>query len=100
MMSPGITVCNAGTMLVELGLPPLSIASQLYQPARPLPICAIHGHTCSGGASMVMAWVDVKIGSGIIASTGSGRRLSRTVGTQVANAITKWMEHLPYRRDR
>ena len=50
MMSPGITVCNAGTMLVELGRPPLSIASQLYQPARPLPICAIHGHTCSGGA--------------------------------------------------
>ena len=62
MMSPGTTVWNAGTMLVALGLPPLSIASQLYQPARPLPICAIHGHTCSGGASMVMAWVDVKMG--------------------------------------
>jgi len=75
-------------MLVELGRPPLSIASQLYQPARPLPICAIHGHTCSGGALMVMAWVDVKMGSEIIASTGSERRLSRTVGTHVANAMT------------
>ena len=69
MMSPGATAWNAGTIRVELGLPPLSIASQLYQPARPPPICAIHGHTCSGGASIVMAWVDVKIGSGIIAST-------------------------------
>ena len=44
-----------------------------------------------------MAWVDVKMGSEIIASTGSERRLSRTVGTHVANAMTKWMEHLPYR---
>ena len=51
-------------MLLELGVPPLSIASQLYQPARPLPICTIHGHTRSAGASMVMAWVDVKIGLG------------------------------------
>jgi len=49
---------------------------------------------------MVMAWVDVKRGSEIIASTGSGRRLSRTVGTHVANTITKWMEHLPHLRDR
>jgi hypothetical protein len=55
MTSPGTTVWNAGTMLVELGLPPLSIASQLYQPARPPPICAIHGHTRSRAASMVMA---------------------------------------------
>jgi hypothetical protein len=45
MMSPWTTVWNVGTMLVELDLPPLSIASQLYQPERPLPICAIHGHT-------------------------------------------------------
>ena len=90
----------SGTMLVELGRPPLSIASQLYQPARPLPICAIHGHTCSGGALMVMAWVEVKMESEIIASTGSERRLSRTVGTHVANAITKWMEQLLCRRDR
>jgi hypothetical protein len=97
MMSPGITVCNVGTMVVELGRPPLSMASQLYQPARPLPICAIHGHTCSGGALMVMAWVDVKIESGIIASTRSGRRFSRTVAKQVSSATTEWKEHLPYR---
>lgn len=47
--------------------------SSLHQPARPLPNCAIHGRTWSGGAPIVMAWVDVKTGSGIIASTGSGR---------------------------
>ena len=45
---------------------------------------------------MVMAWVDVKMGSEIIASTGSERRFSRTVGTHVANAMMKWMEHLLY----
>jgi hypothetical protein len=42
----------------------------------------------------------VKMGAEIIGSPGSERRLSRTVGTHVANAITKWMEHLPYLRDR
>ena len=94
MMSPGTTVWNAGTMLVALCLPPLSMASQLYQPARSLPICTIHGHTRSGGASMVMAWVDVKMASGIIASTGSGQRRSRMVAKQVASAITKWKKHL------
>jgi hypothetical protein len=54
--SPGTTACSAGTMLVELGVPPLSMESQLYQPARPPPICAIHGQTSSGGASIVTAW--------------------------------------------
>ena len=82
MMSPVPTDCSAGTTVVALGRPPLSIASQLYQPPRPAPICAIHGHTASGGASMVMAWVEVKIGSGTIASTGSGRRFSNPVAAQ------------------
>jgi hypothetical protein len=68
-MSPRATAWSSVTIRVELGAPPWSIASQLYQPARPPPICAIHRQTRSGGASMVMAWVDVKIGSGIIAST-------------------------------
>src|SRR5918995_3436324 len=75
-------------MLVALGVPPLSIASQLYQPARPAPICAIHGHTRSGGASIVIACVEAKIGSGTSASTGSGRRFSRAVAMQVAATIT------------
>ena len=48
---------------------------------------------------MVMAWVDVKMGSEIIAST-ERTALVENVGTQVANAMTKWMEHLPYPRDR
>jgi hypothetical protein len=39
---------------------------------------------------MVMAWVDVKMGLGIIASTRSGRRFSRTVAQQVASAITDY----------
>jgi hypothetical protein len=47
-----------------------------------------------------MAWVDVKRGSGTIASTGSGRRCPNAVATQVANAMTKWEEHLLYRSDR
>ena len=34
------------------------------------------------------------------ASTGSGRRCSNAVATQVANAMTKWEEHLLYRSDR
>jgi len=97
MMSPGTTVWNSETMTDELGTAPLSMASQLYQPARPLPICAIHGQTCSGVASIVMAWVDMKRGSGIMASTGSVRRFSSAVATQVATAITKREEHLLYR---
>jgi hypothetical protein len=47
-----------------------------------------------------MAWVDVKRGSGTIASTPRGRRLSNAVAAQVANAMTKWEEHLLYRSDR
>jgi len=73
-------------MRVRLGAPPLSIASQLYQPARPAPICAIHGHTRSGGASMVIACVEAKIGSGTNASTGNGRRRSARLAKQVASA--------------
>jgi hypothetical protein len=42
-------------MLNALGFASLSIASQLYQPARSLPICASHGQTRSIGASIVMA---------------------------------------------
>jgi hypothetical protein len=87
-------------MLAEFGVAPLSIASQLYDPARQAPICAIHGQTCSGGASIVMACVDVKSESGTMASTGSGRRLSRAVARQVASAMTKWEEHLLYRCER
>jgi hypothetical protein len=75
-------------MLVALGVPPLSIASQLYQPARPAPICAIHGHTCSGAASMAIACVDVKIGFGTNESPGSGRRFSSVVAMQVAITVT------------
>ena len=33
----------------------------------------------------------------VIASTGSGRRFSLAVATQVASAITEWEEHLLYR---
>src|SRR6188768_1366669 len=66
------TIWRSGATRDALGMPPLSIASQLYQPARPAPICAIHGQTCSGGASIVIACVEAKIGSGIIASTGNG----------------------------
>ena len=47
---------------------------------------------------MVMAWVDVKMGTGIIGSTGSGRRFSRAVATQVAG-ITKRQEHVLCRFD-
>src|SRR5262245_54428013 len=83
-------------MLVALGVPPLSIASQLYQPARPAPICAIHGHTRSRGASIVIACVEAKSGAGTSASTGSGRRFSRAVAMQVAPTITLWKEHLLY----
>src|SRR6185436_3704384 len=83
-------------MLVALGVPPLSIASQLYQPARPAPICAIHGHTDSGGASIVIACVESKSGAGTSASTGSGRRFSRAVAMQVAPTITLWKEHVLY----
>jgi len=61
---------------------------------------AIHGQTWSGAASIVMAWVEVKRGSGTIASTGSSRRCSNAVAMQVANAMTKWEEHLLYRSDR
>jgi hypothetical protein len=81
-------------MRVALGVPPLSIASQLYQPARPAPICAIHGHTCRGGASIVIACVEAKIGSRTSASAGNGRRFSRRVAKQVAVAIALWKEHL------
>jgi hypothetical protein len=73
----------------------LSIASQLYQPARLAPICAIHGQTRSGGASMVIACVEAKIGSGTNASTGSGQRLSSDEGMQVAASMTV-KEHLLY----
>ena len=73
-------------MRLALGVPPLSMASQLYHPARPAPICAIHGHTRSAGASIVIAWVDVKMGSRIRASTGSGRRRSARLAKQVASA--------------
>ena len=45
---------------------------------------------------MVMAWVDMKMASGMIASTGSGRRFSMAVATQVA-AITNWEKHVLYR---
>ena len=64
MTSPRTAVWSSGTTRLALGVPPLSIRSQLYQPARPPPICAIHGQTCSGGALIVMAWVDVKIAVG------------------------------------
>jgi hypothetical protein len=93
--SPRTIVWSSGTTLAELVMPPLSIASQLYQPARPAPICGIHGHTASGGASIVMAWVDVKIASGTIASTGSGRHFSSRVARHVA-ATAHWKQHLPY----
>src|SRR6476661_2236610 len=100
MTYPGATVWSSDTRRSALGVPPLSIRSQLYHPARPAPICAIQGQTASGGASMVMAWVDVKIGSGTIPSAGSGRCRSAAVAKQVANAITQLTEHLPYLRRR
>ena len=55
MTSPSTTVWSSGTTRLALGVPPLSMASQLYHPARPAPICAIHGQTWSGAASIVMA---------------------------------------------
>src|SRR5581483_10700029 len=60
MTSPEATVWRSGTTRLALGVPPLSIRSQLYQPARPAPICAIQGQTASGGASIVTACVDGK----------------------------------------
>src|SRR6478736_6595940 len=87
MTYPGATVWSSDTRRSALGVPPLSIRSQLYHPARPAPICAIQGQTASGGASMVTAWVDVKIGLGTIAPTASGRRLSTRVAMQVAGAM-------------
>jgi hypothetical protein len=72
------------------------MASQLYQPARPAPICAIHGHTCSGGASIVIACVEANSVAGTSASTGSGRRFSKAVAMQVAPTMTLWKEHLLY----
>ena len=39
---------------------------------------------------MVIACVDVKIGSGIIVSTGSERRFSTVVAMQVAAGMTLW----------
>src|SRR5512132_1626962 len=93
MTSPRTAVWSSGTTRLALGVPPLSITCQLYQPARPPPICAIHGQTCSGGASMVMAWVDVNSASGIIVSTRSGRRFA---GGERHSARE---EHLLYRHD-
>ena len=97
MTSPGAMVWSSGTTRRALAVPLLSIASQGYQPARPPPICAIlYGHTCSGGASMVIACVALKIGFGTRPSTASGRRLSGAVATQVEKAIRQPNEHLPY----
>src|SRR5262245_23088861 len=96
MMSPGATVCSAGPILHELVRPPLWLTSQLYPPARPPPMCAIHGQTRSGGALIVIAWVDVKIGSGTIPSVVSERRCSTAVAQQVASAIMSWPQHLSY----
>ena len=44
-------------MRSALGFPLLSSLSQLYQPARPTPICASQGQTCPGGAGNVVAIV-------------------------------------------
>ena len=95
-MSPGTTVWSSSTTCVALGVPPLSITSQLYHQSRsPAPICAIQGQTASGVASMVMAWVDVKMASGTILSAGSERCRSTAVARQVASAMTQWTQHLP-----
>jgi hypothetical protein len=45
------------THLHVLGFPPLSSLSQLYQPARPTPICTSQGRTCPVGAGKVVAIV-------------------------------------------
>ena len=46
--------------------------------------------------AVVMACVALKMALGTSASTGSGRRLSELVATQVAKGIRLLKEHLPY----
>ncbi len=63
-------------------MPLLSIRSYAYQPARPLPICTIQGHTCSGRAAIVIARVALKPGSLTRWSPGNARETSSSVAPQ------------------
>ncbi|MGP3915162.1 hypothetical protein [Nonomuraea sp. 10N515B] len=55
-----------------LGRAKLSRRSSAYQPARPYPTWTSHGHTCSGGASMVIARVQRYWARGSRPSPGIG----------------------------
>ncbi|HVV35088.1 MAG TPA: hypothetical protein VHC63_00680 [Acidimicrobiales bacterium] len=52
----------------------------VYHCPRPQPICASHGHTDAGGASMVMAWSVTAWGCRQISSPGSG--VARSSGVE------------------
>lgn len=67
---------------------PLSRKSQLYQPARPAPICASHGHTFCGGAAIVTPCVHVPIASFSRATPGSARLRSSAVAPMLV-ALTR-----------
>jgi hypothetical protein len=54
---PRSRLCQSGTTRSALGSPLLSSQSQLYQPARPPPICTSQGQTLSGGAARIVAIV-------------------------------------------
>jgi hypothetical protein len=55
----GIDGDPVGAVVVALGCARLSSRSLLYHPPRRQPTCTSHGHTASGGESMVMARVDL-----------------------------------------
>ena len=58
--SPTEISCHSGWIRSALRRPKLSSRSQLYQPARSVPICTSHGHTRAGGASIVVAIVALR----------------------------------------
>ena len=55
----------------------------VYQPPRCQPICTSHGHTRSGGAGMVTAWLVTTVGWSTSSSPGSIARRSARVDPAV-----------------
>jgi hypothetical protein len=66
----------------ELWRPKLSSRSQLYQPARSTPIWTSQGHTAEGGASIVTAFVALRVPWSMMSAPGNGRRSSSSVAPQ------------------
>ena len=71
-----------GTIVVALGRPKLSSKSLLYQPARRQPTWTSHGQTAAGGASMVIALVDLNWAWRKSSSPGSDAVTSAVVAPQ------------------